>query len=148
MKIDSSRSYLLDTGVWIEIRRGNANIRKFLFNARFHGQSVGYSILTEAELWVGISASKFRTEKEHTDMLRPFKRYMMTVSIARRGGELKRLLKEKGSIPLGQRPFLDDCLIMATAEYYDLVLITLDKADFSKFARHDLVKSQIQFLTR
>jgi predicted nucleic acid-binding protein len=146
MTTDFSGKYLLDTGVWIKIRRGDETMRKFVFNIRFHGESVGYSVITEAELWTGISPNKLRTAEEHKIMLRPFKRYFINTTIARRSGELKRLLYDVGKIPHQQRPFLNDCIIMATAEFYDLVFYTTDSTDFSKFHNFSLTKTEIRYV--
>ena len=134
MTLQIGTDYLFDTEVFIGILRNRKEPRKLLYQARFLGVSVGYSIITEAELWQGIAG--LRTEQQHKILLRPFTRYFINVTIARRAGEIKRLLHEKHIRQHNQRPFLADCFIAATAEYYGLTICTNDKKDFNLFHDH------------
>ncbi|MDQ7033817.1 MAG: hypothetical protein Q9P01_02980 [Anaerolineae bacterium] len=86
LKIGSK--YLFDTSVFIDAFRKDKDAQSIMFQARFNGTSVGYSIVTETELWVGVMQSRFLTPNRQRVMLRPFKRYFINVTIARRAGEL------------------------------------------------------------
>jgi predicted nucleic acid-binding protein len=118
--------YIFDTTVFIDYLKGRPVAQQILRQAQQNGVHVGYSILTEAELWAGIVGK--RTEQEHLRLLRLFTRYNLNVAIARQAGELKaRCIAQKG----GRVPSLNDCLIAATADYYGMVVVTRNTSDFS-----------------
>lgn len=124
--------YLLDTCVFIDYLRGKPAAREILSEIRTTQAQAGYSIITEAELWAGITA--FRTEAEHIALLKPFNRYFVNVTIARRAGELYSRVNDlvrgqKGEQPAG----LSDCLIAATADYHALTVWTRNQKHFKHF---------------
>jgi predicted nucleic acid-binding protein len=128
MALTAENSYLFDSTVFIEALHRQPVARQIMFEARDKRIPVGYSVITEAELWVGIKPPW--TVQEHEILLRPFKRYYINVTIARRGGQLRGLLL---AIPQGQRqglPGLGDCIIAATAEYYGLTVCTRNRSHF------------------
>jgi predicted nucleic acid-binding protein len=149
MQLTTGNKYLFDTGIFIKARRRkdplHARARWLLWQARDQQISVGYSVMTEAELWVGISAAQFRTEAEHKILLRPYRRYLLNAAIARRGGEMRRQLNERG---VGQNdgPQLVDCLILATAEFHRLIVYTTDVHHFSKINQYAISAVQIAYL--
>lgn len=134
MTLKIGTKYLFDTAVFIGVLRNRPETRNLLYQARFLGVSVGYSIMTEAELWAGITG--LRTEQEHKILLRPFTRYFINVTIAQRAGEIKRILYQQNIRQRTQRPQLPDCIIAATAEYYGLTICTNDSIDFNLFQDH------------
>lgn len=129
MDLKTGNKYLFDTTVYIDALRGRPNGRNLIYQAKFKPISVGYSLITEAELWAGIKG--FRTPEQHKILLRPFHRYMVNVTIARRAGFLRMTLDtaQKGQ----QTPSIMDCLIAATAEYYGLTVCSANARDFSRF---------------
>lgn len=138
MNLEPGNSYLFDTTVFIDVLRKHEAARKLFYQARFYPVSVGYSIITEAELWAGISEHKFRTVPQHTALLKPFRRYFINVTIARRAGELRRLLAESGAVKKEQGPHLPDCIIAATAEYYHLTVCSRDSGHFRLFGQFSI----------
>lgn len=104
MTLKIGKKYLFDTTVFIHALRGKNTARQLMRQAQFHGISVGYSVITEAELWVGIQFSPLRTEKQHRTVLRPFKRYFINVNIAKRAGELRGKLVQAKVIQKTQGP--------------------------------------------
>lgn len=144
MILKTGKKYLFDTTVFIHVLRGKSAARQLIWQAKFHGISVGYSVITEAELWVVIQTSPLRTEKQHRTVLRPFKRYFINVNIAKRAGELRGKLMQAGIIQKTQGPHLDDCLIAATSEYYGLIVVTDNTRDFAQFKKMPTCKVQYQ----
>ena len=138
MDLVPGNSYLFDTTVFIDVLRKHEAARKLYFQGRFYPVSVGYSILTEAELWVGIDEHKFRTVPEHVILLKPFRRYFINVTIARRAGELRRLLRQSNLVNKDQLPALPDCIIAATAEYYNLTVCSKNSKHFSLFGHFSI----------
>lgn len=133
MNLIPGNRYLFDTCVYIDLLHGR-EIGKSLHNqARYAQISVGYSIITEAELWQGIGG--LRTEAQHTDILRAYKRYFMNVTVARNAGRFWRELRHVDKLPKQDMPGLADCLIAATAHYYDLRLVTNNTRHFPVFAK-------------
>lgn len=136
MDLIAGNRYLFDTSVFIDHFRKRPTARNLYFQARFHSVSVGYSIITEAELWAGIRG--YRTVEEHIAILKPFNRYFINVTIARRAGELRRLLETGGVVQKGEGPYIPDCLIAATAEFYGLTVCTRDTRHFDRFRRFSI----------
>ena len=60
MNLIPGNKYLFDTTVYIDLFHGRETGKRLHYQARFMEISVGYSIITEAELWVGIRG--FHTE--------------------------------------------------------------------------------------
>ncbi len=135
MELKNGNSYLFDTTFFIDAFRKLPIARQFYAHARWRSVSVGYSIITEAELWAGIDEGNFRTAQDHMILLKPFHRYFINVTIARRAGEIRRLMVKSGKSQKSQGPLLPDCLVAATAEYYNLILVSRNSRDFVKF--HD-----------
>ncbi len=122
--------YLLDTTVFVDYLRQRPITNNIFSDIRANNIFAAYSIITEAELWAGISV--LRTEAQHALILKPFQRYFINVSIARRAGELLALIRN--SNPRGTSlPTLSDCLIGATAEYYNLEVYTRNHNHFNQF---------------
>lgn len=130
MALKSENNYLLDTSVWISVMRRHEPERKIFVQAGFDNISIGYSVITEAELWAGILPTGLRTEQEHKIVLAPFKRYFVNVSIARRAGNMLATLRSQG-FKDNQLPELADCIIAATAEYHQLIVWTNNSSHFS-----------------
>lgn len=122
-----TKSYLFDTCIVIDYLRGkNLHARQW-FKDVFDGDiSAGISVLTDFELWIGVRSPK--EAKEHKMLLARLRRYQFHVTIARRAGEIFRLLKEQG-----MRPDPMDTLIAATAEYYQVDIVTANIKHFSHF---------------
>jgi predicted nucleic acid-binding protein len=137
MELVAGNKYLFDTTVFIDALWKRPIAKKLYYQARFYPVSVGFSVITEAELWYGINEFKFRTVQEHINLLKPFRRYFVNVTIARRAGELQRLLVQSG-IKRDDCPSLDDCIIAATGEYYDLTICTKNRTDFGLFRRFSI----------
>lgn len=83
----------------------------------------GISVVTSAELWVGIC--KRSDIVQHKLIISPFQRIPIDHELAIRGGEIKCLAKTNGfdiSLP--------DSLIAATAENYNLIIVTANEKHF------------------
>lgn len=141
--VTNGNSYLLDTSVFIDYLRGKYVAHKIIFDTRSTHVSAGYSIITEAELWAGISG--LRTEASHIKLIQPFDRYFINITIARRAGQLKSVINNalKGQVGM-EPPGLNDCLIAATAEFHDLTVVTRNEKHFKHFAIHAI---DLQFYT-
>jgi predicted nucleic acid-binding protein len=138
MMLSPGNRYLFDTTVFIDERHSKSVARQLISDARTLRLDVGYSIITEAELWVGIRASNLRTEAEHKILLAPFRRFNLNVSIARRAGELRGKLVETKQVERNQPPYLNDCLVAATAEFYGLTICTKNRKDFELFRQYNI----------
>jgi predicted nucleic acid-binding protein len=126
--------YLFDTTVFLDAIRRRPVARQIMFEARDQQITVGYSILTEAELWAGITG--MRTAQEHEILLKPFKRYFLNVTIACRAGQLWASIARTKPDTI---PDIADCIIAATAEYYAMGVCTRNKNHFSlleQFSNH------------
>ena len=126
MNLNPRYKYLFDTSVFIDLLRKRPEGKNLVFQAHRLRIPVGYSIITETELWVGITGKW--TEHEHKLVLRPFTRYFVNVTIARNTGHFYRETRQKG---VG----LADCLIAATAHYYDLRICTRNEKHFKYFKK-------------
>lgn len=131
----SGNRFLLDTSVFIDYFRGSPIARKIIFDMRSPNVTAGYSIITEAELWAGVI--KFRTPEQHILLLKPFTRYFVNVTIARRAGELLAAIRT-AAVAKDRLPGLDDCIIAATAEYYHLIIYTRNKNHFQYFDNYSI----------
>jgi predicted nucleic acid-binding protein len=134
MVLTTGNRYLLDTTVFIDSLSGRGVARSILFQAQAGSESgalsAGYSVYTEAELWAGIRPPW--TVEEHKRLLRPFRRYLLSVSIARRAGDLQARLRatQQAREPI---PQLSNCIIAATGEYYGLTVCTRNSRHFAVF---------------
>lgn len=133
MNLIPGNRYLFDTSVYIDLLRGRSIGRNLHYQTRFGRISVGYSIITEAELWQGIVG--LRTETEHTAVLRVYRRYFVNVTIATDAGRFWRELRHEVKLTKEEMPGLADCLIAATAHFYDLRLISKNSRHFPEFRR-------------
>jgi hypothetical protein len=113
---------LFDTTVFIHHLLGKSpEATKLITQAISGAHPAAFSILTDAELWAGI-----RNEEEdhvHRLLLSRLTRLPINLSIARRAGKLVNLYKSHSLK-------LDDALIAATAEYYDIPLYTHNDKHF------------------
>lgn len=120
--------YLFDTSVFIAYFRQDQTAHTLLKQASSMSFHIHYSIVTETELWAGIRAN--RTEAEHIQLLKPFHRLGINVTIARYAGDL---LRQFGTIKHQNVPSPIDCLIAATAHYHQLTVLTKNSSDFKLF---------------
>ena len=88
----------------------------------------GFSIITEAELWVGVR--NYKEEKRRRMTLRNLRRLALTVPIARQAGEIRR---NNLSIKL------PDAIIAATAIYHSIPLYTNNTDDFKNIPGLNLI---------
>jgi predicted nucleic acid-binding protein len=133
----SNENYLFDTTVFIDYLRQRQVAHEIFKQVRLNQLSVGYSILTEAELWAGIRGKE--DSKNYLDLLKPFKRYTINTIIARRAGLLRAEIgKQKGQ----SIPGMVDCLIAATAEYHNLTACSRNTRDFAIFTQFSIKVQQ------
>lgn len=83
----SNENYLFDTTVFIDYLRQRQIAQDIFKQVRLNQISVGYSILTESELWAGMKDQE--NTRLYLDLLKPFRRYPLNTTIARRAGELR-----------------------------------------------------------
>jgi len=136
-KLEIGNRYLFDTCVFIEILRNRKPAKDFHYQRRFWQVYVGYSIISETELWKGLKG--FRTEHQHLILLKAYRRYFINVTIARNAGLYWQSLYDefkKNKTPL---PPLEDCIIAATAKFYDLRLVTSDTNHMPLFEKFGVV---------
>lgn len=122
--LTTTNKYLFDTSVFIEILRNRKPAITLNREKRFAQIFVGYSIITETELWQGMVGS--RTIAQHTALLRLYHRYPINVTIARNAGLYWRDFYQNG-LRGRNLPPMADCLIAATAKFHDLRLVSSDK---------------------
>jgi predicted nucleic acid-binding protein len=132
MNLINGNRYLFDTMVFIDRLRNSSAAKSIMHQVRFNNIDAGFSIITETELWYGIMGQ--RTEYEHKVLLRPFRRYNLNSTIARRAGVLRRIL-ETANLSDSEVPDLADCLIASTAEYHKLVIVTRNWKHFKHFQK-------------
>ena len=144
MKLAIGNKYLFDTTVYIDVLRGEPKYKEIakdlIFQARFNRVPVGYSIITELELWRGIRG--LWTPQQHEVLLRPMRRYPLLMRTAKRAGTIRSLLDQKAQ--KNQGPGIIDCVIAATVEYYGLVLITRNAKDYQMIVDHSIANIQIE----
>lgn len=131
MNLIAGRRYLFDTTVFLNILWDKPIGRQLFEQSRAATVFVAYSIITETELWRGIMGTW--TEAQHVAILRPYQRYFINVTIARTAGVYYRELKHTFKLQKGSIPGLGDCLIAATAHYYDLRVVSNNRRDFHLF---------------
>ena len=107
---------LFDTTVFIDHLRGiSPEATKLIMQAISGEYPAAFSILTDAELWAGVRDNK--DNHAHRLLLSRLTRLNLTLSIARRAGQLRKLYKAYSLHTV-------DALIAATAEYHNLPLYT------------------------
>lgn len=114
--------YLFDTCVFIDILRNREPAKTFYYQTRFQSIFVGYSLISETELWKGITG--LRTEEQHLKILKVYHRYFLNVTIARDAGKYWRQFYHQDGLKGGDLPSMEDCIIAATASFYGLRLLT------------------------
>jgi len=128
MILKKTTKYLFDTSVFLGYLRNQPIPHDIMKQAAFMSSNIYYSIITDIELWIGIRGK--REEVEHIRVLRPFNRYFLNVTIARRAAEIHKTLDFVKNQPT---PSLPDCILAATAEYHNLTVITKNSSDFKLF---------------
>jgi predicted nucleic acid-binding protein len=124
--------YLLDTNVIIGyMRKSVRDADRWVLRA-FEGASIGISVITEFELWIG---AQTQTQIRDTKIVTArFRRYPMIIPIARRAAELFRVyLKEPD-----RNRLLPDVLIAATAEHYRCSIVTTNVKHFARMPLRDV----------
>lgn len=126
----SGTRLLLDTTALIHHMKGqHPELEKYLEEARLKQLFVGYSIITEMELWVGVAPNHPNfNEAKHEALIYPYVRVFVNSPIARRAGYFKIVLKKQG-----KDPGVADCLIAATAEHYKLTILSHNSRHFPLF---------------
>ncbi|RJP48348.1 MAG: type II toxin-antitoxin system VapC family toxin [Anaerolineaceae bacterium] len=117
-------THIFDTTVFIHVLRNHSKVAERLITDAAIGKIVGgISVITSAELWTGIC--KRLDADQHNLIISPFQRIPITHELATRGGEIKCLAKKNGN-----DVSLPDCLIVATAENYNLTIVTSNEKHF------------------
>lgn len=137
MALTTNKAYLLDSNIFVAALRKNTIARAVLLEGQKSQFNLGYSAITELELWIGIKGRW--TVQEHEQLLDPFRAYPFVSDIARRAGTIRRLVGTN-------KDTLLDCAIAATAEAYDLILITQNVRDYEDMTRKAGVKFAIESL--
>ncbi len=128
--MENNNNYLFDTTVFIDYWRGSHNAKNILFQVKENNIHGSYSIITEVELWVGVKDEA--SEKDHLKMLSPLTRMEITANIAHRAGRFRREYQIN----------LIDALLAASAEEYNLILITRNEQHFQRLAEEKIIKLQ------
>jgi predicted nucleic acid-binding protein len=135
MNLIPGNSYLFDTTLFIDRLRNNATAKQIIQQVKVDDISAGYSVITETELWYGIVPP--RTVYEHQVVLKPFKRYYLNSTIARRAGVIQRILDNSG-IPDSQLPDVADCIIAATGEFHNVIVVSRNWKHFQHFLQFSI----------
>ncbi len=131
----SGNRYLLDSTVFVDYFRKVPVAHQIILDKLAPSVMAGYSIVTEAELWAGVR--RLRTEESHVVLLKPFVRFFVNVTIARRAGLLKADITVS-SPKNTSLPGLSDCIIAATAEYHQLTIVTRNTNHFELFTNYGI----------
>jgi predicted nucleic acid-binding protein len=137
MNLIPGNKYLFDTTVFLDLLREREVGRRLHYQARFLRVFVGYSIVTETELWMGIRG--LRSEGQHIEILKPYTRYFVNVTIARDAGRFWEELRNKDNLQGKNLPDVGDCLIAATARFYRLRLVSKNTRHMPKFEKFGVV---------
>lgn len=117
-----SPKYLFDTSLFIDLWRGCRYAPKIFLVSKEKNWNRYISVVTVFELWAGISKiKKPDAEVDHERMIADFSRMDITYKIAKDSG----LLMNKHSIGSF------DSLILGTAKYYQMHLLTSDQGIFN-----------------
>jgi predicted nucleic acid-binding protein len=115
--------YLLDTTLFIDfLRKKNQNLLNWINLSKSRSAVVGFSIVTDIELWAGVRNSK--QEKQCKELLAYFRRFPVTVTVAHRAG----------LIVDGKRASVPDAIIAATAEYAGADIVTANVDHFTSMS--------------
>lgn len=107
--------YLFDTGALIDIYRGRSRIQSY-FLALLEGRAAFISVISEAELWLGLRPDEMA---RHEALLGHFTPLSIDSAVARQAGEWMRHFRALG---LGWM----DALLTATAYTNQLTVLTRD----------------------
>ncbi len=110
----NSQPYLFDTGALIDIYRGRQRVRPY-FDALAH-QSAYVSVISEAELWMGLRPGEI---SRHEALLNYFIPLPINSAVARMAGGWMQRYRPQG---LGWM----DALITASAKYAGAAVLTRD----------------------
>jgi predicted nucleic acid-binding protein len=129
--------HLFDTTVFIDFWRNNSRANTFIKKHKNKEISAAYSIITIAELWVGIKDKQ--SLHDHEIMLNPFRLLNLEEAIARRAGELV----SKYQPPQKDDEYyfyIPDALIAATAEHFHLKLVTSNPKHFKTISQAGIIE--------
>ena len=135
MALIPETNYLFDTTFFIDAYKNRGDVISVLSQAQSLEIACCYSILTEVELWA-YGGMDSEMEQEHKILLKPFQRYFVNVTIARRAGRLRRLLVQ--NVGKDAAPGISDCIIAATAEYHNLTLYSRNHRHFRLFPQYGI----------
>lgn len=113
---------VFDTSILVDFLRQREGARKVLVDVELRKTDGFISSVTEAELFAGEDAKIQRKMQAMQDLIKLFKKVLVTNEIAQKAGEFKR----KYGSPL------DDCIIAATASIQNARLWTKNTEDFRK----------------
>ena len=131
MNLIPGNRYLFDTTVYIDLLHQRQMGKNLHYQARHLRIFAAYSIITEVELWSYIHG--FWTEAQHVIILRPYRRYFLNVTIARDGSRFYAQFKYVDNLQGKKLPGINDCLIAATARFYDLRLVSKNTRHMNLF---------------
>jgi len=115
-------TYLLDTTIIIDALNGKRNRPEQLEGLITKGNLLACCSINITEVYAGMRPGE---EKATEQLLQSFKLYLVTFSIARLAGILKRDYSKKGKVLT-----VPDATIAAVAIHHDLPLITDNIKDF------------------
>ena len=101
--------YIFDSTVLIDYLRGHSSVHAYIQILLDAPKTVGYSVITEAELWAGVRNQQ--DEQRHKDLLARMKRLNVSSQIARIAGSFYGQHRAQGLA-------LPDALIAATARIW------------------------------
>lgn len=130
MILQTTTEHLFDTTVFIGFLREQDTAGQLVSQAvETMTNKVSYSAFTEFELWCGIRGQW--TEESHTELLDLFIGRPLSSAILRQASYLYQpfIANAKKQVRV---PGIGDCVIAATALYYDLVVVTANEIDFRR----------------
>ena len=136
MNLTNGEKYLFDTTVFLDKLHKRPVGERLHFQVRYWNVSAGYSIVTETELWRGIKG--LWTEEQHIALLKLYRRYFINVTIARNAGIFYRVMRHDLNMQPTAIPGIGDCLIAATAKFYDLRLVSRNTRHMKLFEHFDV----------
>lgn len=114
--------YLLDTNIVIDVLRNRAGRQELLTALLERGSLLACSPITIAEIYAGLRSKEETTTEK---LLSSFELLPLTSAVCRTAGLFRR-----DFLKIGKTLSLLDCLIAATAQHYDCILITENIRDF------------------
>jgi predicted nucleic acid-binding protein len=112
---------LFDTTVFVDHLRNIPEATDLIMQAISGKLPAAFSILTDAELWAGVRDKD--DARAHRLILSRLYRLPLTLTIARRAGELRKLYQSYS-------PKTVDMIIAATAEHHNLPIYTHNVKDY------------------